>query len=145
MNSEPPKQPVEYARERVAVRDLIAWFIGSTIGAYLGFQAGLYIESSLFLLVSGIIGWIAGGIGGPLLLSLFIRSASQRTVSVRAASITVLGSIIGSFVGGFTGRASGFSEIVGALIGSIIGVIAGWLIGTTSADETLNKGETSKD
>ncbi len=145
MSLQPPKQPIEYAREQVAARDLVAWFIGSLIGAYLGFQAGLYIESNLILFASGIIGWLAGGICGPLLLSLFVRSSPGSVVSVRTASIMVLGSLVGGFAGGFIGRLIGLPELIGALFGAIIGLVAGWLIGAASTDRLLKKDENLKD
>jgi hypothetical protein len=144
VNSEPSQEVVEEARGRVAVRDLIAWFISSLIGSYLGFQAGLMIESSLILLVSGIIGWVLGGIGGLLLLSLFIRSTPHRTVSLRTASSAVLGSMIGGLTGGFISHMADLSEVIGALLGAIFGFVAGWLIGTASTNQGRNKGEASK-
>jgi hypothetical protein len=143
-NSEPTRPLVDYARENVAIRDLVAWFIGSMIGAYLGFRAGLFIESNLILFVSGIIGWLVGGIGGMLVISLFARSTPKGVVSVRTASAVVLGSLVGGFAGGLIGRLAGLPEIVFAFSGAIAGAIAGWLIGAASTGRLLKKDEDVK-
>lgn len=132
-------KPIDYIHTQVAIRELIAWFIGAMIGFYLGVCMGLLAGSSLAPVIGGTVGWcICGYICLRLTRALF-QSKPKFTISARSARDACFGLVIGTLVGDFISVATERSRLVGAIAGLMTGLLIGVVIGQRSTRNALKK------
>ncbi|HEY0546145.1 MAG TPA: hypothetical protein VGC91_12265 [Pyrinomonadaceae bacterium] len=119
----------ERARGSLNLAMFLGRIVGGFVGLCLGVTIGIQIGGSLSPVLGGVIGLFAGAFISQLIFKSFPRLSSNRTISARSASYSIIGLFAGLMIGDALGTFTNFDRLYSGFIGASLGLYAGMLLG----------------
>ncbi len=130
---------VDQVKGRVAVRDILGWFACCIVGFVLGVKIGILLPGSLWPVLFGVAGWIAGAFFWRLIGKHIFRSTPKVTIPALSANIGTSFFFIGVIAGDYVSRQIGLPVWVGIVLCAVIGFIVGSFLGAASTRRQRKK------
>lgn len=119
-------------RERVPIRNFVAWVIALVVGAIVGGTVGLELHSDAALVTLGALGAVLAGWLSQRLMRRVTRPLPRYTISRIAARYGVLGLLLGILMGDALAARIGLPRGWGALAGGLVSMAAGAFVAERS-------------